>query len=150
MMPKLQYTHCSISTSLPHRSCFKGSYIVRFKGDSLQAISSIEAPLSVDILNCQLLIGDLLQCHIDSAIQWIPSHCGIDGNENADCLVKKETKSFQTSNNTVHFYGEKRIINKYYREHFWSKFNQKNNQKVRLSKLLHLLKWPLERAAADL
>ncbi|GFT28961.1 uncharacterized protein LOC103521360 [Trichonephila clavipes] len=60
---------------------------------ALLVISSMEAPLSVDILKCQLLIGDLLHCHIDIAMQWIPSHCGIDGNETADCLTKKGTKN---------------------------------------------------------
>ncbi|GFW93686.1 hypothetical protein TNCV_4542131 [Trichonephila clavipes] len=36
---------------------------------SHQTISSIEAPLSVGILKCQLLIGDLLQSRIDIAVQ---------------------------------------------------------------------------------
>ncbi|GFY38969.1 hypothetical protein TNIN_121871 [Trichonephila inaurata madagascariensis] len=38
---------------------------------------------------------------------------------------------------------------KYYREHFWSKFNQKNNQNVWLSELLYIPKWPRDRAVAD-
>ncbi|GFY59410.1 hypothetical protein TNIN_318601 [Trichonephila inaurata madagascariensis] len=118
-------------------------------GAAFQAIFSIEAPLSVDILKFQLLIGDLLQCHIGIAMQCIPSNCGIDWNENADCLVKKGTKIFQTSHNTVPFYSSKIIIKKYYREHFWSKFNQKNNQKGWFSKLLHIPKWPRDRAVAD-
>ncbi|GFY56269.1 hypothetical protein TNIN_4231 [Trichonephila inaurata madagascariensis] len=43
-------------------------------------------------------------------MQWIPSHGGIDVNENAACLAKKGTKMFQTSNNAVPFYSAKRII----------------------------------------
>ncbi|GFS31388.1 hypothetical protein TNIN_165861 [Trichonephila inaurata madagascariensis] len=67
------------------------------------AIFCIEAPFSVDIHKCQLLVCDLLQCHKDIAMQWIPSHCGIDENENADCLLKKGTKMFPTSTNRVPF-----------------------------------------------
>ncbi|GFY10308.1 RNase H domain-containing protein [Trichonephila clavipes] len=85
----------------------------------LQAISSIKALMSVDILKCQQLIDDILQSHIDIALQWIPSHCGIDGKENAECLAKKGTKIIQTSSNIVPFYDAKRITKKYYREHFW-------------------------------
>ncbi|GFW85917.1 uncharacterized protein TNCV_1967281 [Trichonephila clavipes] len=47
------------------------------------------------------------------------------------------------------FYNAKRIIKKYYKEHFWTKFNQKNNQKVWFSRLLHISKWPRDRAVAD-
>ncbi|GFW24210.1 hypothetical protein TNCV_1847691 [Trichonephila clavipes] len=36
-----------------------------------------------------------------------------------------------------------------YREHFWLKFNQKNNQKVWFSKLHGIPKWPRGRAVAD-
>ncbi|GFY71784.1 hypothetical protein TNIN_394851 [Trichonephila inaurata madagascariensis] len=101
-----------------HRSCFNGSYIVRFKGGPIQAISSIEAPLSVNILKCQTLAGDLLQCYIDIVMRCIPLHWRFDGSENADCLAKIGQKIFHTSNNTVHFYSAKRIIKKYIREHF--------------------------------
>ncbi|GFW60649.1 hypothetical protein TNCV_569951 [Trichonephila clavipes] len=80
---------------------------------ALQAISSIEAPIPVDNLKCQLLIGDLFQSHIDIAIKRIPLHCGMDENENADCLAKKGTKIIQTFNNRVLLYSAKRIIKKY-------------------------------------
>ncbi|GFX55226.1 hypothetical protein TNCV_1156831 [Trichonephila clavipes] len=81
-------------------------------------------------------------------MQWIPSHCGIAGKENADCLAKKGTKIIQTSSNRVPFYNAKRIIKKYYRDNFWSKFNQKTKQKEWFRKLLNILKWPRDRGVA--
>ncbi|GFS60035.1 hypothetical protein TNIN_491691 [Trichonephila inaurata madagascariensis] len=69
---------------------------------ALQAISSIEAQLSrysqMSTVNCRFT-----SMPYRIAMQWIPSHYGIDGNENANCSVKKRTKIFQTSNNTVPF-----------------------------------------------
>ncbi|GFV99418.1 hypothetical protein TNCV_1513881 [Trichonephila clavipes] len=62
---------------------------------ALQAIPSIEAPISADILKCQQIIGGILQGHIDLAMQWISSHCSIDGDENTDCSAKKGKKSFK-------------------------------------------------------
>ncbi|GFY66124.1 uncharacterized protein TNIN_69341 [Trichonephila inaurata madagascariensis] len=80
-------------------------------------------------------------------MQWILSHCGIDGNKSVDCLAKKGTKSFKPL--TIQFFNStKRIMKNYYREYFFSEFSQKNNQKVWFSKLLHILKWPRDRAVA--
>ncbi|GFW29093.1 hypothetical protein TNCV_2356511 [Trichonephila clavipes] len=46
-------------------------------------------------------------------------------------------------------YSVKRVIKKYYREHFWSKFYQKNNQNVWFRQLLSIPRWPRDRAAVD-
>ncbi|GFY44749.1 hypothetical protein TNIN_302211 [Trichonephila inaurata madagascariensis] len=73
-------------------------------------------PMSVDTLKCQQLISDILRCHMNHGIQWIKSHCGIDGNENTNCLTKN--------------------CKVYYGEHFWLKFNKRNKQKVWLQTIL--------------
>ncbi|GFV78951.1 hypothetical protein TNCV_4347101 [Trichonephila clavipes] len=58
---------------------------------AFKAISSNEAPISVDILKCQLLISDLLQGQIDIANHWIKSHCGIEGIKRGHKLCNSRT-----------------------------------------------------------
>ncbi|GFY54622.1 hypothetical protein TNIN_238041 [Trichonephila inaurata madagascariensis] len=89
-----------LSEFLSHTDLISKVAILSDSREKIQAISSYEAPISVDILKCQLLISDLLQGHIDIAKQWIQSHCGIDGNKNDDCLAKG-TQIIQISNNIV-------------------------------------------------
>ncbi|GFW43633.1 hypothetical protein TNCV_4769831 [Trichonephila clavipes] len=59
--------HIVLSQFFCHTDCVSKVVILCDSRVAHQAISSIEAPLSKDILKCQLL--DLLQCHIDIAIQ---------------------------------------------------------------------------------
>jgi len=46
--------------------------------------------------DCQALIRQLKAKHKQIALQWIPGHCQIAGNEHADALAKKGAKITQT------------------------------------------------------
>ncbi|GFT16731.1 uncharacterized protein LOC103523915 [Trichonephila clavipes] len=104
--------HIVLSQLFCHTNRFSKVVILSDSRAALYARSSIKVPMSVDVRKCQQLISDILRSHIDIAMQWIPSHCGIDGNENADSLAKKGTKIIQISNNRVPFYNAERIIKK--------------------------------------
>ena len=63
--------------------------------DSQAAISAISnlsnTSIYSDILDCKKLIRNLINQNKNMILQWIPSHCGIPGNEMADTLAKKGT-----------------------------------------------------------
>jgi len=52
--------------------------------------------LSPEARDCQDLIRQLQANHQQIALQWIPGHCQIAGNEQTDALPKKGTKITQT------------------------------------------------------
>ena len=52
--------------------------------------------MEVDLL-CQALIRKLKAKSKQTALQWIPGHCQIAGNEHADTLVKKGARITQTN-----------------------------------------------------
>ena len=55
--------------------------------------------ISTEARDCQALIGQLKAKHKQIALQWIPGHCQMAGNEHADALAKKGAKITQTHNN---------------------------------------------------
>jgi len=55
-----------------------------------------ETKISIEARVCQDLIRQLKANHKQIALQWIPGHCQIAGNEQADVLAKKGAKITQT------------------------------------------------------
>jgi len=67
--------------------------------DSKTAIlfaGSTETVISTEARDCQAPIRQLKAKHKQTALQWIPGHCQIPGNEHADTLAKKGAKITQT------------------------------------------------------
>lgn len=67
------------------------------------AISSSETRASVDIINCRPGLNDLIETHKEVAQQWVPAHCGLQGNKTADSSAKKATKITQISDKPIAF-----------------------------------------------
>ena len=64
---------------------------------------------------------NILQQKTNLSLQWIPSHCGITGNDKADELSKTGSKMFQ-ENNTINYQESKTIIKSTMKEK-WKKQN---------------------------
>ena len=66
--------------------------------DSKAAILSVASTetISTETRDCQDLIQQRKGKHKQIALQWIPGHCQITGNEQADLLAKKGAKITQT------------------------------------------------------
>ena len=58
--------------------------------------TSTETKVSTEAKDCQDLIRQLKGKHKQIVLQWIPGHCQITGNEQADLRAKKGAKITQT------------------------------------------------------
>ena len=59
-------------------------------------MGSTETEISTEARDCHDLIRQIKGKHKQIALQWIPEHCQIAGNEQADVLAKKGAKITQT------------------------------------------------------
>ncbi|GFU36230.1 uncharacterized protein LOC103524116 [Nephila pilipes] len=83
--------------------------------DSQAAIMAIancsQAPSSMSIMQCRSLMGEMREKYKTIVLQWIPSHCGIPGNEKADGLAKKGCLVNQAPYNLVSYKSALSMIN---------------------------------------
>lgn len=82
---------------------------------ALQAIASAQ-PRDSRVAATRSLLMELQQNHKQICFQWIPSHCGIAGNEAADTLAKKGTKIVNTSNHNISFNSAKLHIKRKFKD----------------------------------
>ncbi|GFW48573.1 uncharacterized protein TNCV_1185951 [Trichonephila clavipes] len=64
---------------------------------ALQALSNYNENNCLRVQNCRELLGKIKGKIV---FQWVPSHCGLWGNERADFLAKRERVSFRTFEET--------------------------------------------------
>ncbi|XP_071037144.1 uncharacterized protein [Parasteatoda tepidariorum] len=80
-------------------------------------------------------------------MQWVPAHCGLQGNETADFLPKKAAKILQISK-PVPFYTAKRLIKISLRTTFKAKLQEANKDKDWLEEIEDIPSWPREKSVA--
>ena len=77
--------------------------------DCKSVLQSLQGDLENEIIRETINELKLLQQRTTLILQWIPSHCGIDGNEQADKLSKEGSK-LEQANNTVAYDEIKTMI----------------------------------------
>ena len=93
-------SHIEYSPLLSHR--------VVFLSDALSVLQALQTGKDTDLNNLVSNLTRLCMKHT-VIVQWIPSHCGIHGNESADTLAKEGTTYAQNDRSTT--YSEvKRIM----------------------------------------
>jgi ribonuclease HI len=75
-----------------HQNKFERAVIFSDSKAAILFAGSTETVISTEAKNCQALIRQLKAKHKQIALQWIPGHCQIAGNEHADALAKKGPK----------------------------------------------------------
>lgn len=94
----------AISKALEHATLQHYSSIA-IHTDSRAALQAIQKTKPQDniflITTCQAYLQRLRQLNTDVVIHWIPSHVGVQGNDNADLAAKTATKLFNVQL-TVH------------------------------------------------
>lgn len=84
---------------------------------------------SVTVKNCQSLLRSLFRKYKTVCLQWIPAHCGIEGNEEADLLAKKRAAVTQTTNDEMPFHNVKSLIKTLFKKNLVSELSNKNSRK---------------------
>ncbi|GFS95844.1 uncharacterized protein LOC103524116 [Trichonephila clavipes] len=78
---------------------------------ALQALSNYNENNCLRVQNCRELLGKIV-------LQWVPSHCGLWGNERADFLAKKGTGILQNFRRDPILHSAKLEIKRIFRESF--------------------------------
>jgi ribonuclease HI len=79
-----------------HQNKIERAFIFSDSKAAILSAGSTETVIATEAKNCQVLIRQLKAKHKQIALQWIPGHCQIAGNEHADALAKKAAKITQT------------------------------------------------------
>ncbi|GFX96226.1 uncharacterized protein LOC103524116 [Trichonephila clavipes] len=82
---------------------------------ALQALSNYNENNCLRVQNCRELLGKIKG---KSVFQWVPSHCGLWGNERADFLAKKGTGILQNFRRDLTLHSAKLEIKRIFRESF--------------------------------
>jgi ribonuclease HI len=64
----------------------------------LSAISAVKSERNTELSDLRSTVAQLAQDSESVVIQWIPSHCKLKGNEDADRLAKEGARMSQDDN----------------------------------------------------
>jgi Ribonuclease HI len=95
---------------------FQNAVILSDSKAAIQAISNYSEDPSSTIREIRSKIKQIYNLKKKLVLQWVPAHCGLIDNENADYLPKKGTKISIPVSQTAPFESVKRLIKTKYRE----------------------------------
>jgi hypothetical protein len=100
--------------------------------------------ISAEARDSQAQIQQLKVKHKQTALQWIPGHCRIAGNEHADALAKKGAKILQTHTRETSYHSIKQVFQRAYRHELETKLFQK----PWMQEIANTPDWPRRKAVA--
>ncbi|GBL54866.1 hypothetical protein AVEN_75139-1 [Araneus ventricosus] len=89
---------------------FENAVLLSDSEAAIQSISSFELPLTPEISHCQELLITLTLKGKRIVPQWVPGHCGLWGNEQADFLAKRGTDLLQHPNTATSYWKIKLFL----------------------------------------
>jgi uncharacterized protein with gpF-like domain len=87
--------------------------------------------------------------YISSAQQWIPGHCQIAGNEQADALAKKGAKITQTHIRETSYQSIKRHLKQVFQNVYRHELETKLSHKLWKQEIAKIPDWPRRKAVAE-
>ncbi|KAI5720833.1 hypothetical protein M8J77_012264 [Diaphorina citri] len=102
---------------------FERAVILSDSKAAIQSITNCSEDPSVEIREIRSIIKQLQNQKKTIALQWVPAHCGLAGNDNADYLAKKGTSIPFSITPKLPYESAKRLIK--------SKFKIKHNKRLR-------------------
>ncbi|GBN68990.1 hypothetical protein AVEN_269420-1 [Araneus ventricosus] len=89
---------------------FENAVLLSDSQAAIQSISSFELPLTPEISHCQELLSTLTVKGKRIVLQWVPGHCGLWGNEQADFLGKRGANLLQHPNTATSYWKIKLFL----------------------------------------
>jgi hypothetical protein len=112
-------------------------------------VGSTETVIPIEARDCQVLIWQLKAKHTQTALQWIPGHCQIAGNELADALAKKVAKITQTHISETSYHSFKLHLKQLFQSVYRHELETKVSQKLRKQEIAKIPNWPRRKAVAE-
>ena len=97
-----------------------------FLTDASSVVEALKRNRDKELNDLSQAIHKLSENH-KVVIQWIPSHCGLYGNEKADALAKEASRSEQTDEATS--YEEEKTLIKRKQQELWKRMHPNNDKK---------------------
>ncbi|KAJ4446881.1 hypothetical protein ANN_13581 [Periplaneta americana] len=86
---EIEAIHVALNQLLFHMDKFTNAVILSDSKAAILSINKTGHPYTEQINNCQKILATLKERGKTVALQWIPGHCNLHGNEQADTLAKK-------------------------------------------------------------
>jgi hypothetical protein len=118
------------------------------KGALLSA-GSTKTVISAEARDCQALIRQLKVKYKQIALQWIPRHYQIAGNEHADALAKKGAKILQTDTRETSYHSIKLHLKQVFQRAYRDELETKLSQKPWRQEIANTPDWPRRKAVAE-
>lgn len=146
---EIEAIQIALSQLLCHLNHFTRVVILSDSKAALQAINSTRVPTSVAIWNCQSLLRCLSDNHKTIFLQWIPAHCGVEGNERADLLAKKGAAILQTANENVPFHNARLFVRSVFKTNLKRDLSARSSQRSWWKDVQKIPDYPRMKAVAE-
>ncbi|KAJ4448247.1 hypothetical protein ANN_10261 [Periplaneta americana] len=87
---EIEAIHVALNQLLFHMDKFTNAVILSDSKAAILSINKTDHPYTEQINNCQKILATLKEHGKTVVLQWIPGHCNLHGNEQADTLAKKD------------------------------------------------------------
>ena len=108
-----------------------------------------ETKISTEARDCQDLIRQLTANHKQTALQWIPAHCQIAGNEQADVLAKKGARIKQTRIRNTSYHSIKLHFKQVFQSVYRHELETRLTHKPWKQEIAKIPDWPRRKAVAE-
>jgi len=132
-----------------HQNKFERAVIFSDSKAAILSAGSTETRISIEARDCQDQIRQLKAKHKQIALQWIPGHCQITGNEQADSLAKKGAKITQTCIRQTSYHSIKLHLKQVFQSVYRHELETRRSHKPWKQEITKIPDWSRKKAVAE-